>query len=172
MEEFFQVAFRREQNSTAALKSFEVGLIDKRPVTKTDENEEEISKKKKNFQNVNIKIDEENILIVDRKTGVTILKHTGDKITSVHQDYRKHKCLWYVHEANDGKKELVAIRTKKRSYPLILQSLLEMQIEAAKYYNKTMNQDLDDIKKEKLYLEQELEKSRRESKEMDDIKKE
>ena len=159
------MAFRREQNSEAAMKSFKVELIEKRPVTKTDENEEEIRKKKKNVQKVNIKIDEDNILIEERKTGVTILKHTGDKITSVHQDNRKQKCLWYVHEANNGVKEMVAIRTKKKSYPFILQALLEIQIKAAKYHNSTMMQDLDDIKKE-------LEKSRREAKEIDDIRKE
>ena len=141
------------------------------------------------MQKVNIKIDEDNILIEERKTGVTILKHTGDKITSVHQDHRKQKFLWYVHEANNGVKEMVAIRTKKKSYPFILQALLEIQIKAAKYHNSTMMQDLDDIKKEleksrreakeiddirkeKLHLEKELEESRREAKEIDDIRKE
>ena len=101
-------------------------------MTKGEENQEDFSKKNKNLQKVNITINEENILIVDRKIGVTILQHAGDKITSVHQHDRTHRCLWYVYEAVDGIKELVAIKTKKWSYPLILQALLEMQIEAAK----------------------------------------
>ena len=41
------MAFKRKQNNETALKSFKVGLIEKRAVTKTDENEEEIRKEKK-----------------------------------------------------------------------------------------------------------------------------
>ena len=133
--------------------SFEVELIGVAPITDGQKIKEEVSQKTGKKQMVTVTLDSENVLIMDKKTGGIILQNKKDTITKIHRNEDACRRLGYVFETLNGDQHLVEIKTKKKTYPLLLEALLELQLDGER---KT---ELAELRRKNEGLERELEET-------------